>query len=114
MAPQRSFLQFLCSVLLLVGAAQALKFELVGHSGGESTKKERCIRNMVGKDTLVVVTATVGGYKGDGMLVNIYVSFCFPPGRFDWHTIGTRTEVWLGRGNALVIRRQTDLVALRL
>jgi hypothetical protein len=74
MAAQRSFIQWLCSVLLLVGAAQALKFELPAHSGGENTKKERCIRNIVGKDTLVVVTANVDGYKGDGMAVNIHVS----------------------------------------
>ena len=74
MAPQRSLLQCLCSILLLAGAAQALKFEMVAHTGSENAKKERCIRNLVGKDTLVVVTAIVGGYKGDGMQVNMHVS----------------------------------------
>lgn len=71
MALQRSLLQYLCSVLLLVGAASALKFDLIATA--EGSKKERCIRNFVGKDTLVVVTATVDGFKGDGMMVNLYV-----------------------------------------
>ncbi|KAL6889544.1 emp24/gp25L/p24 family/GOLD domain-containing protein [Trichoderma longibrachiatum] len=66
-------MQWLCSLLLLASAASALKFDLVAHTGGESLKKERCIRNFVGSDTLVVVTSTVDGYKGDGMVVNIHV-----------------------------------------
>jgi hypothetical protein len=74
MAPPRSLLQCLCSLLLFLGVANALKFELAAHTGRESQKKERCIRNPVGKDTLVVVTATVGGARGDGMTVNIHVS----------------------------------------
>lgn len=73
MAPTRSLLQWLCSVLLLAGAASALKFDLAAHSGRETTKKERCVRNFVGKDTLVVVTAIVDGFKGDGMMVNVHV-----------------------------------------
>lgn len=71
MAPQRSLLQCVCSVLLFVGIANALKFDLIAQT--ESAKKERCVRNFVGQDTLVVVTATIDGYRGDGMLVNIYV-----------------------------------------
>jgi hypothetical protein len=66
-------MRWLCGLLLLVSAANALKFDLIAHTGGESLKKERCIRNFVGSDTLVVVTSTVDGYKGDGMLVNIPV-----------------------------------------
>ncbi|KAH6609719.1 endoplasmic reticulum vesicle 25 [Trichoderma cornu-damae] len=66
-------MRWLCGLLLLVSAANALKFDLIAHSGGESAKKERCIRNFVGSDTLVVVTSTVDGYKGDGMVVNIHV-----------------------------------------
>ncbi|KAF5127630.1 Endoplasmic reticulum vesicle protein 25 [Metarhizium anisopliae] len=73
MALQRSTLQWLCSLLVLVGVANALKFDLIAHTGGESTKKERCIRNFVGQETLVVVTATVDGFKGDGMVVNMHV-----------------------------------------
>ena len=67
-------LQWLCGLLVLATAVSALKFELMAHTGGESTKKERCIRNFVGQETLVVVTATVDGYKGDGMSVNMHVS----------------------------------------
>ncbi|KAK4071405.1 uncharacterized protein Triagg1_6066 [Trichoderma aggressivum f. europaeum] len=66
-------MRWLCGLLLLVSAANALKFDLAAHTGGESLKKERCIRNFVSSDTLVVVTSTVDGYKGDGMLVNIHV-----------------------------------------
>lgn len=59
-------------LLLVVPFAHALKFDLVaqyGHTG----KNERCIRNFVTKDTLVVVTATIGGNKGDGQQVNMHV-----------------------------------------
>lgn len=66
-------MRWLCGLLLLVSAANALKFDLLAHPGGESLKKERCIRNFVGSDTLVVVTSTIDGYKGDGMVVNIHV-----------------------------------------
>ncbi|KAJ5374724.1 G-protein comlpex beta subunit CpcB, partial [Penicillium concentricum] len=51
--------------------ASALKFDLVATSGGGSN--ERCIRNFVSKDQLVVVTAIVGGSKGDGQRVNIHI-----------------------------------------
>jgi hypothetical protein len=60
-------------VLLLIGATNALKFDVRAHAGRETQKQERCIRNFVSRDTLVVVTATVGGTKGDGMQVNIHV-----------------------------------------
>ena len=50
----------------------ALKFDLVAHPG-HSTKNERCIRNFVNRDTLVVVTATISGSKGDGQVVNMHV-----------------------------------------
>ena len=66
-------MRWLCGLLLLVSAANALKFDLIAHTGSESLKKERCIRNFVGSDTLVVVTSTVDGYRGDGMVVNIHV-----------------------------------------
>ncbi|KAG6010480.1 vesicle coat component [Claviceps maximensis] len=66
-AHQSKLLQWLSSLLLLLGAAHALKFDL------PAIGKERCIRNFVNRDTLVVVTATVGGTKGDGMVVNMQV-----------------------------------------
>jgi len=52
---------------------QALKFDVQAHPGHESGSKERCIRNFAAADTLVVVTATVSGYKGDGQLLNMHV-----------------------------------------
>lgn len=68
----RSLLQYICSLLLLACTAQALKFDL--HATPRHVRRERCIRNLVGKDTLVVVTANVGSHaKGDGMTVNMHV-----------------------------------------
>jgi len=63
----------LCSLLLFLACANALKFDVEAFSQGDK-RGERCIRNFVAKDTLVVVTATVGGSKGDGMVVNMQVS----------------------------------------
>lgn len=60
-------------LLLLLAAADALKFDLLAYPHHDK-RSERCIRNFVSKDTLVVVTATLSGYKGDGMIVNMHVS----------------------------------------
>lgn len=57
----------------LTPAAVGLKFDLQAHPGNQA-KYQRCIRNFVGKDTLVVVTATVSGSQGDGQVVNMHVS----------------------------------------
>ena len=73
MAYLQSVLRTLCSLLLFLACAEGLKFDIEAHSKGDS-KGTRCIRNFVAKDTLVVVTATVDGYKGDGMVVNMHVS----------------------------------------
>jgi hypothetical protein len=73
MAYFQPFLRTLCSLLLFLACAEALKFDIEAFSQGDK-KGQRCIRNFVAKDTLVVVTATVGGYKGDGMIVNMHVS----------------------------------------
>jgi hypothetical protein len=62
-------------LLLLVSLASALKFDVVAHAGHESKKHERCIRNFVAKDQLVVVTAIIDGTKGDGQELNIHVSW---------------------------------------
>lgn len=72
MALPRALLQYICGLVLLIASVNALKFDLQAR-GPNDAKKERCIRNFVAKDTLVVVTATVGGSKGDGMIVNIHV-----------------------------------------
>ncbi|KAJ5454509.1 Endoplasmic reticulum vesicle protein 25 [Penicillium daleae] len=55
--------------LLVVQLTSALKFDLPATSG----KTERCIRNFVSKDQLVVVTAIVSGQKGDGQRVNMHI-----------------------------------------
>ena len=57
---------------LLLPLSYALKFDIVAQPG-HSAKNERCIRNFVNKDTLVVVTATVSGNRGDGQMVNMHV-----------------------------------------
>lgn len=51
---------------------EALKFDVEAFSKGDK-KGQRCIRNFVSKDTLVVVTATIDGYKGDGMTLDMHV-----------------------------------------
>jgi hypothetical protein len=61
---------FLCSVL--IPQSSALKFDIQAHAG-HGAKTERCIRNFVPKDTLVLVTAIVSGEKGDGQMVNMHV-----------------------------------------
>ncbi|RMZ85367.1 hypothetical protein DV737_g804, partial [Chaetothyriales sp. CBS 132003] len=59
-------------VSLFLTLCSALKFDLVAQSG-HSAKNERCIRNFVSRDTLVVVTAIVSGRRGDGQQVNIHI-----------------------------------------
>lgn len=68
-----SIVELILILLVVVPFSQALKFDLVAHSG-HSTKNERCVRNFVNKDTLVVVTATISGSRGDGQIVNMHVS----------------------------------------
>lgn len=74
MALPRSLLQYICSLVLFIACVNALKFDLQATSQSHDSKKERCIRNFVARDTLVVVTAIVSGTKGDGMRVNMHVS----------------------------------------
>lgn len=62
----RSILTFF---LLVVQLASALKFDLIA----TSSPTERCVRNYVAKDQLVVVTAIVSGKKGDGQRVDMHV-----------------------------------------
>ncbi|KAI8625748.1 emp24/gp25L/p24 family/GOLD-domain-containing protein [Xylariaceae sp. FL1651] len=72
MALPRALMQYICGIVLFIASVNALKFDLTAipkHDG----KKERCIRNFVAKDTLVVVTAIVSGAKGDGMVVNMHI-----------------------------------------
>ncbi|EPS33374.1 Endoplasmic reticulum vesicle protein 25 [Penicillium oxalicum] len=64
-----SMRSLLALLLLVVQLTSALKFDLAATSG----KTERCIRNFVSKDQLVVVTAIVSGQKGDGQRVNMHI-----------------------------------------
>lgn len=66
-----SLLVDLLLLLCLIPFSAALKFDLYANT--HSGKNERCIRNFVGADQLVVVTAIVGGTKGDGQVVNMHV-----------------------------------------
>ncbi|PBP20121.1 ERV25 protein [Diplocarpon rosae] len=68
----QSTLHMLCSVLFFLSCVQALKFDIEAFPQGNPRAK-RCIRNFVAKDTLVVVTATVDGQKGDGMVLNMHI-----------------------------------------
>jgi hypothetical protein len=61
-------------LLVVLPMVSALKMDVLAHAGHESKSKERCIRNFVAKDQLVVVTATIDGSKGDGQQLNMHVS----------------------------------------
>ena len=84
-------------LLLLLPFSYALKFELVAQHGHNN---ERCIRNFVTKDTLVVVTAIVSGSRGDGQMVNMHVchssSSYYQRGRNAW------PGACLGAGETLI------------
>lgn len=73
------------SWLTLLNIAFSLKFDLNAHSGS-SGKYQRCIRNFVSRETLVVVTATISGTKGDGQVVNMLVGTPLP-------VVGTAADI---------------------
>lgn len=64
---------FSCVLLLLLPLAAALKFDLHPVSPHDAAKYERCVRNFVAKEQLVVVTAILDGYRGDGQRVDMHV-----------------------------------------
>jgi hypothetical protein len=66
-------LRLLQAFLLLAPLAAALKFDLHAVNSHEAAKHERCIRNFVANNQLVVVTANLDGYRGDGQTVNMHV-----------------------------------------
>ena len=80
MASTRRLLQYFYAFFLLFSCSQALKFDLHAYSSHDQ-KPWRCIQNFVNRNTLVVVTATISGHKGDGMLVNMHVRFSRPISR---------------------------------
>ncbi|KAG8623006.1 hypothetical protein KVT40_007982 [Elsinoe batatas] len=63
----------LLALSALLPSALGLKFDIQAHPGHESKEKERCIRNFVQNGQLVVVTATVSGSRGDGMMLNMHI-----------------------------------------
>ena len=67
-----SLLQAICGLLLLLDLVSGLKFDIEAHHQGDA-KGKRCIRNIVAKDTLVVVTTVVSGTKGDGQRLDMHV-----------------------------------------
>ncbi|KAI0186385.1 emp24/gp25L/p24 family/GOLD-domain-containing protein [Xylaria flabelliformis] len=72
MALPQALLQYICGIVLFIASVNALKFDLTATPQRDGMK-ERCIRNFVAKDTLVVVTSIVSGSKGDGQVVNIHI-----------------------------------------
>ena len=64
---------------LLASLPSALKFDIAAHTG-HGNKYERCIRNFVQRETLVVVTAIIDGSKGDGQTLNMHVRHPQPGG----------------------------------
>jgi p24 family protein delta-1 len=69
-------LRLSAALLALVWAplVASLKFDIQAHPGHESARYERCIRNFVAKEQLVVVTAIIDGQRGDGQQLNMHVS----------------------------------------
>ena len=65
---------FGCLLLVILPLAAALKFDLHPVAAHDAAKYERCVRNFVAKDQLVVVTAILDGYRGDGQRVDMHVS----------------------------------------
>ncbi|KAI9671982.1 MAG: vesicle coat component [Caeruleum heppii] len=93
MTSHRPLSALLASLLLLLITfpfSSALKFDLQAFPA-HNKKSERCIRNFVSKDTLVVVTATVSGSRGDGQTVNMHVSRRQSRSRIERTRIGKAT-----------------------
>lgn len=62
-----------CLLLVVLPFAAALKFDLHPVASHDAAKYERCVRNFVAKEQLVVVTAILDGYRGDGQRVDMHV-----------------------------------------
>lgn len=60
-------------LLVILPFASALKFDIHAVQAHDAAKHERCIKNFVAKDQLVVVTSIVSGYRGDGQTLNMHV-----------------------------------------
>lgn len=75
----RSFRLLSCLLLAASPLVSALKFDLHPVSSHDAAKYERCVRNFVAKDQLVVVTAILDGYRGDGQRVDMHVRCLLDP-----------------------------------
>ena len=62
-----------CVLLALLPLTAALKFDLHPVAAHDSAKYERCIRNFVAREQLVIVTVIMDGYRGDGQRVDMHV-----------------------------------------
>ncbi|PVH96103.1 endoplasmic reticulum vesicle protein 25 precursor [Periconia macrospinosa] len=62
-----------CALLFTIPLASALKFDLHAVHEHEAARHERCIRNFVAREQLVVVTVNMDGYRGDGQTVNMHI-----------------------------------------
>lgn len=62
-----------CILLVLLPLAAALKFDLHPVAPSDVAKQQRCVRNFVAKEQLVVVTAILDGYRGDGQRVDMHI-----------------------------------------
>ena len=75
MQQTHNLLIFALLFLFQIGqVVECLKFDIQAHPGQESSKHERCIRNFVSKDQLVMVIVNVSGQRGDGQVLNMHVS----------------------------------------
>lgn len=73
-APWFTMRPLLSLLFLFVVLSAALKFDISTAHG----QNERCIRNFVGNDQLVMVTAIVSGQRGDGQKLNMHVRARLP------------------------------------
>nr|KMM71730.1 endoplasmic reticulum vesicle protein 25 [Coccidioides posadasii RMSCC 3488] len=67
----RCLFRRLLLLCIFISVSNALRFDLIANT--HSGKHERCVRNFVNRDQLVVVTAIVSGQKGDGQVVNMHI-----------------------------------------
>ncbi|KAK7202529.1 endoplasmic reticulum vesicle protein [Myxozyma melibiosi] len=72
----RHSLPALCStllLLLLVFAAHASALKFAVHTRPAGHPSERCIRNFVQRDAMVIVNVKTNGQKGDGQVLNLRI-----------------------------------------
>lgn len=78
-----------CLLLAVLPFVTALKFDLHPVQPQDAARYERCIRNFVANEQLVVVTANLDGYRGDGQRVDMHVSGLQALSNVHPHQLGT-------------------------